>query len=441
MSDRVVLLSVPGLRNQDLAEMPHLRGLASVGETATIVPSFPCVTCPVQANMTTGRLPVDHGVVANGFYWREKREVEMWTGWNELITSPQIWDVLHDQRPGTTSAVWFPLHSKGCGADYVCTPAPKHLPNGSESLWCYTKPESLYEELLPTLDHFPLHHFWGPLANIHGSQWIADSAIEAARRYTPDFFYIYLPQLDYAAQRDGPNSEMARIAAAQLDEVIGQLVSSLNDAYGDPRPLWLIASEYVIVPVDHVLYPNRMLRAAGLLEIREAQGRELLDFENSRAWAMVDHQFSNVFVRDADPDVTKQVADLFRDSEGVAEVLIGDERRIYEMDHPRSGEVILISTANSWQAYYWWEDDTRAPEFARKVDIHQKPGYDPAEMFIDPAAGGISLDATRVRGSHGAPAKTDSQRGLIVASEKGVLVGEALADTDVFDLVLRQYGI
>ncbi len=441
MNDRVVLLSIPGLREKDLSEMPELRALAAEGEVSSLVPSFPCVTCPVQANMTTGRLPNEHGVVANGFYWRDRHEVEMWTAWNDCILRPQIWDVLKEQRPGVSTAVWFALHSKGCGADYVCTPAPKHEPDGSESLWCYTKPEGYYEELLERLDHFPLQHFWGPLANIHSSAWIADSAVLAAERFRPDFFYIYLPHLDYAAQKTGPDSPLAHTALGQLDEVIGKLVAGFRRAYGEPQPLWLVASEYVIVPVDHVTYPNRILREAGLLEVRPEQGHELLDFEQSRAWALVDHQFSHVFVREGDAAVVERVAKCFVGREGIAEVLVGDDRARYGLDHPRSGEVVLVSTPNSWQAYYWWLDDAQAPPFARTVDIHRKPGYDPAEMIFDPQTMSISLDATQVRGSHGSPAREAWQRGIVIASQRGTLVGRALADTDIFDLVLRQYGI
>ena len=161
MPDQVVLLSIPGLRAKDLAAMPQLARLAAAGEQATLVPSFPCVTCPVQAAMTTGTLPGEHGVVANGFYWRDKREIEMWTAWNDCILRPQIWDRLHERDSAITSAVWFPLHSKGCGADYICTPAPIHNPDGSESLWCYTKPTELYGELRDTLGHFPLAAFLG----------------------------------------------------------------------------------------------------------------------------------------------------------------------------------------------------------------------------------------------------------------------------------------
>lgn len=441
MSARVILLSIPGLRCEDLPAMPNLRAMAELGEQAVLAPSFPCVTCPVQANMTTGRTPREHGVIANGFYYRERHEFEMWTAWNDCIEAPQIWDILHRDRPGTTSAVWFPLHSKGCGADYICTPAPKHNPDGTESLWCYTRPENLYEELLPQLDHFPLQHFWGPLANIFSSQWIADSAIEAAKRYRPDFFYIYLPHLDYAAQKTGPDSEVAQISTGQLDEVIGKLRNEMSAAYGDPEPLWIVASEYTILPVDHVTYPNRLLREAGLLTVRDEADGEYLDFAASRAWAMTDHQLSHIFVEGRDANVIDKVVELFTGQEGIAEVLHGNRLTECHLDHANCGDVVLVSVPTSWQAYYYWLDEARAPGFARKVDIHNKPGYDPVEMHVDLVKWGIPLDATLVRGSHGAPAQSEAQRGPIISSRPGVLGGASLADTDVAGIVLRQFGL
>ncbi|HZZ29862.1 MAG TPA: alkaline phosphatase family protein, partial [Pirellulales bacterium] len=199
----LVLLSIPGLRERDLASMPRLRELTRNGEQAVLTPSFPCVTCPVQANMTTGKLPSQHGVIANGFYWRDKQQVEMWTAWNDCIQAPQIWDFLSQHGDELTTAVWFPLHSKGANADLICTPAPVHNPDGSESLWCYTRPTELYGQLRDGLGHFPLKHFWGPLANIQSTAWIVGSAIIAARQSHPQFFYIYLPHLDYAAQKFG----------------------------------------------------------------------------------------------------------------------------------------------------------------------------------------------------------------------------------------------
>jgi hypothetical protein len=391
--------------------------------------------------MLTGKLPSEHGVVANGFYWRDQLRVEMWTAGNDKIAAPQIWDLLHQHDPSLTSAVWFPMLSKGCGADYVCMPAPVHHPDGSESLWCYTKPAPLYGELHEQLGHFPLQHFWGPLANIRASAWIADSAIWAASRYRPRFFFVYLPHLDYAAQRDGPDSPQAMTALVELDEVLGKLARGVAEACGQASTLWLVASEYVIVPVDHVTYPNRLLRDAGLLKVRDEGDGQQLDLAASRAWCLVDHQCSHVFVRDGESEVVERAHRLLESTPGIAEVLAGDQRSKYGLDHERSGDLVVISSVNSWQAYYWWLDDSRAPAYARTVDIHRKPGYDPVELCLDPATKSIPLDATLIKGSHGAPASSPQQRGVFLSSQPGVVDSEEIADTDVAATVLRQFGV
>lgn len=441
MPEHVILLSVPGLRRQDLSHMPRLSALVAGGDCGELVASFPGITCTVQANMTTGLMPNEHGVVANGFYFRDSGRVEMWTSPNSCIERPQLWDILHEHDSGLTAASWFGLHSIEAGADIICWPAPKHNPDGTESLWCYSKPEPFYAELLEKFGHFPLQHFWGPFANIKSTEWIVSSAIFTAERFHPNLFYVYLSHLDYAAQKDGPNSPAALKAVTELDEQIGRLVDGFTSAYAGAKPLWLVASEYVITPVDHVSYPNRLLREAGLLKVKTENGREHLDFATSQAWALVDHQFSHVFVRDANPTIVAQVCELFRNHPGIAEVVPRAELDNYELNHPLAGDVVLISTPNSWQAYYWWFDDALAPEFARTVDIHRKPGYDPVEMFWDPVNKGIPLDATLVKGSHGAPARDPSQRGVLLSSERGVFVEQPLADTDVADIVLRQFGI
>ena len=441
MTSSVFLLSVPGLRPNDIKSMENLQAVAEKGERANLIPSFPCVTWPVQSNMVCGSQPQDHGVVANGFFWRDSQEVEMWTAWNEKIQQPQVWDLLAQR--GKQSAVWFPMLSKGCSAQNVCMPAPVHNPDGTESLWCYTKPETLYGELLAEHGHFPLQNFWGPQAGIASSRWIVDSAITAAGRFKPDFFYIYLPHLDYAAQRSGPDSDEAQNAVLELDNLLGKLFQEMPRVM-KKDVLWLVASEYAIVPVNHVSYPNRILRSAGFLNVYLNDG-EWIDFRTSKAWALVDHQFSHIFLQQPVSNTdAEEIAELFRDSPGIAEVVVGKDRKKYQLDHPRSGEIILISEPESWQAYYYWQEDEKAPPFARTVDIHRKPGYDPVELFFDPATKSIPLDASLVKGSHGAPATRSDQQGIFSSSHPGLLKKSgfhngALHDYNVCQLILDQF--
>lgn len=412
--------------------MPKLQALTASGSQQRLTTSFPAVTWPAQASMLTGKLPDQHGVIANGFYWREQKEVEMWTAWNEKIQLPQIWDLLHEVSADIKSLAWFPMLSKGSGADYICMPKPVHNPDGSESLWCYTQPQQYYGDLIETIGHFPLQHFWGPLANIKSSEWILHSAVKAITDFRPQFSYIYIPHLDYAAQKTGPNSPAALQAVTDLDDIMGQMINGVHATLGKDNVVWMIASEYVISEVDHVSYPNRLLREAGLLHVLSQEDGEHLDLD-SPAWALVDHQIGHIFVRDRCPETIEQVRQIMEQQEGIAEVLAGDERSKYGLEHERSGDVITVSASNSWQAYYWWLDDTLAPGFARTVDIHRKPGYDPVELHFDMETKSIPLDATLIKGSHGAPVTDDAQRGVILSNCSAVLEGRDWLDTELCD--------
>ncbi|MBX3442921.1 MAG: alkaline phosphatase family protein [Planctomyces sp.] len=440
MPRTVVLLSIPGLRAGDVGSMPRLQGLARRGDSVPLRPSFPAVTCPVQVNLTTGVGPEQHGVIANGFHWREKGQVEMWTAWNSAVEAPQLWETLKQRDSSITSAVWFPLLSKGAKADFICTPAPIHNPDGSESLWCYTVPTEMYGTLRDSLGHFPLMNFWGPLSSIKSTAWIVDSFVQSAHVQRPRFSYIYLPHLDYAAQKFGPDSTQALTALAELDLAIGALVDGFAAA-GIDDVTWLAASEYVITPVSRVGYPNRVLREAGLFSPKEDAGAELLAPAECRAFAMVDHQFAHVYVRDA-ADVPRAAAAL-RSDPTVAEVLVGDERGRVGLNHPRSGEIVITAHPDAWFAYYWWLDDARAPGFARTVDIHRKPGYDPVEMFIDMPSKRTPLDATLVKGSHGLTSHDAALTGVLVSSDGALLGGAAdgLRDVDVAGRVFQAFGV
>jgi predicted AlkP superfamily pyrophosphatase or phosphodiesterase len=274
------------------------------------------------------------------------------------------------------------------------------------------------------------------MANIKSTDWIVDSAVIAANRFQPRFSYVYLPHLDYAAQKSGPNSPQALQAVADLEKAIARLVQGFASARLKDIH-WLFASEYVIQDVSAVSYPNRALRQAGLLQLREENGREYLVPGESEAWALVDHQLAHVFV--SDPTRVGSVADLFRHHPLIKHVLIGTDRGRFNLDHPRSGDVVLISDPDAWFAYYWWEDDSRAPEFAQTVDIHRKPGYDPVELFIEMPAKKIPLDATLVRGSHGYPADDPSRCGVLVSSHP--LAESRYRDIDVAPLILEKFGV
>lgn len=435
-TSHLILLSVPGLRPADIdqANTPTLHAWANGGVMAELIPTFPCLTSCVQASMFTGVGPDRHGIIANGFFYRDRDEVEMWTGWNHLIEAPQIWEAL--QAKGITSAVWHAQNIKGAAADFIVTPAPIHEPDGTTKLWCYSKPEGLYQQLLDALGHFPLQHYWGPLSNIESTRWIFRGAQWLMAKHAPNFHWIYVPHLDYAMQKYGPNSPQAKAALAELDREVSAFAQWVAGSPLAKDAVFLVAGEYAMTDVRGVVFVNRILREAGLLRLEERAGAEYLNLEGSEAFALVDHQLAHVFIRDRKISSAK-VAKLFESAPGIAAAYAGSERAKLGMTHERCGDVVLVSEEDHWLAYYWWLDDAKAPPFARTVDIHRKPGYDPVELFFDPRTRGIPLDASLVKGSHGVSATGSQHRTAVICSRPIVrlAIRRTVRDTDLFDLV------
>jgi hypothetical protein len=390
--------------------------------------------------MLTGATPSEHGVIANGFYFPERSEVEFWVGRHSVIQRPTIFTRLARERPGITSAAWHLQNIKDADATFIVTPAPIHEPDGTMKLWCYSKPDGLYQELLTPLGHFPLQHYWGPLANIQSTRWILEGALWLAQHHAPNLQYIYLPHLDYAAQKNGPNSLEAGRSLEELDKALADFLERYEALPGAEKTVWILAGEYALTPVSGAIHPNRILREAGLLKVREERGGEYLDLAGSDAFAMVDHQFAHVFVNRGDPE---RIAELFASSADIPDIIVGRERHAMGMDHPRSAPVILISRPDRWFSYYWWLDDAAAPPFARTVDIHAKPGYDPVELFIKMPERQIPLDASLVKGSHGAPVTQPDQQTVLITTEPRLLeaLPDPLRDVDIYQILCRCFGL
>ena len=444
-TENLILLSVPGLRPQDITPelTPTLFEWARGGAMAELTPTFPCVTSPVQASMWTGAPPGEHGVVANGFYHRDRHEVEFWVGRNGVIAGEQIWDVIAAGDPDITSAVWHAQNIKDAAADFIVTPAPIHEPDGTTKLWCYSKPDELYQELLDEIGHFPLQHYWGPMAGIESTQWILRAASLLIDVQAPSLHWIYLPHLDYASQVFGPNDCMTHNALAELDERLAAFAEQVHASTIGEDAVFLVAGEYALTDVSGVVYPNRVLREAGLLTVREEGGHEQVDFVESAAFAVVDHQLAHVYVKDSDPATVARAKEALAGRTGVAGAYAGNERKEIGLDHERAGDIVLVAAHDHWFAYYWWLSNAAAPSYARTVDIHRKPGYDPCELFIDPSTKAISLDATLVKGSHGAPAVEARQRTALIcsAATAAVETDKRYRDTDIKRIALELLGI
>jgi predicted AlkP superfamily pyrophosphatase or phosphodiesterase len=416
----LVVLDVVGLTPRLLAHMPRLAAVARSGWQAELGTVLPAVTCPVQATLLTGALPSEHGIVGNGWYFRGLGEVLLWRQHNALVGGDKLWDAARRKSPGYTVANVCWWYAMGARVNWTVTPRPVYHADGRKDPDCYTYPPELHDELTSALGTFPLFSYWGPGAGLASSSWICGAARQIMTRHDPDLTLVYVPHLDYDLQRHGPGGPAAAAAAASLDGVLAPLL----DAATARGATVVVLSEYGITPASRPVHVNRALRREGLLNVHTQAGMEYLDPWTSRAFAVADHQVAHVYVADpADlPAAQKVCAGLA----GVAEVLDGPGKAAAGLDHPRAGDLVLVAEPDAWFSYYYWLDDTRAPDFARLVEIHRKPGYDPAELFFDPAAPGaakrraavalarkklgmrylmnvVGLDAgaAAVRGSHG----------------------------------------
>jgi predicted AlkP superfamily pyrophosphatase or phosphodiesterase len=453
MPDKTVVLCTVALTRELLGDAtPRLKAFADGGALVPLGGVTPAVTAAVQSTYLTGRMPSAHGAVGNGWLFRDTMEVRLWQQSNRLVQAPKVWEA----APGLTCANlcwWFAMYSS---ADVTVTPRPMYPADGRKIPDCYTKPGDLRDRLQAELGQFPLFKFWGPGASIDSTRWIADAAKIVDRQFDPALSLVYLPHLDYDLQKLGPHGDIGR-QLGELDAVAGELI----DFYEGRGARVIVLSEYGIVPVSRPVHPNRILRAAGLVAYRMELGREVIDIGGSEAFAMADHQISHVYVRD--PARVDEVRALFEGVPGIGEVLDEAGKREYGLDHERSGELVLIAEPDSWFTYFYWEDDARAPDYARTVDIHRKPGYDPVELFLDPAirvpplAIGsriirrklgfrtlldvIPLDPTLVRGSHGRIPDDPAKGPLLMTRQADLLPDGELAATDVHDLILRHLGV
>lgn len=373
---RTVVINVVGLTRALLG--PHTPNLNKLAEqSADIEPSIPAVTSSAQATYLTGKPPKDHGIVANGWYFREMNEVWLWRQSNRLIQAPKVWDIARERDPSFTCSNTFWWHAMATTADITLTPRPLYLADGRKLPDCYTYPLELREELTEKLGQFPLFHFWGPATSIKSSQWIADAAKYVDEKHQPSLQLIYLPHLDYALQKFGPEGDVAK-DLEEIDTVVGDLLEFFTTR--DCRVM--VLSEYGIQPVSRPVHPNRMLRDANMLSLKVDLGREYLDFDTCRAFAVSDHQIAHVYIHNTD-DIA-QVRSIFENAPGIAHVLDRTEQAAWGLDHERSGELVLLAEPDSWFTYYYWQDDKRAPDYAHQVEIHKKPGFDPCEMFLNP---------------------------------------------------------
>lgn len=450
---KTVVIDIVALSSRVIGEQtPFLKSWIEKKQQAVIEPVLPAVTCSAQSVYLTGKMPNENGIVGNGWYFQDECEIKFWRQSNRLVQSEKIWDKLKAENPDFTCANLFWWYNMYSTVDYAVTPRPLYPADGRKLPDCHSQPMDLRDRLQKELGQFPLFSFWGPNANISSTQWIADAAKKVDEWYNPTLNLIYLPHLDYALQKYGIDFDKIGKSLQEIDTVVVDLITYF-ESQGTQV---ILLSEYGITSVDTPIHINRILRSAGWIQVKNELGLETLDAGTSQAFAVADHQVAHVHIQDE--KVYEQVKSLLENTPGIEKVLDKKAQKAYGLDHERSGDLVVVADENSWFTYYFWLDDEKAPDYARCVDIHRKPGYDPVELVLDPKirvpllkVGSkvlkkklgfrylmdvIPLDASLVKGAHGRIPESDLDKPVFIA-DRAINTQEKLKSTQVFELIYQ----
>ncbi len=450
--NQTAVINVVGL-TPDLigVHTPFLKKWSEKGHMASVKAMLPAVTCSVQSTYLTGKMPDEHGIVANGWYFREMDEIKFWRQSNKLVQTEKIWETAKKKNPEFTCANLFWWYNMNSAVDYLVTPRPIYRADGVKIPDILTWPAGLRDELQTSLGQFPLFNFWGPNTHIGSSKWISESAMYVQNKYNPTLSLVYLPHLDYNLQRIGPNDEAIEQDLKEIDDVCSELITF----YEEKGVRVIVVSEYGIEQVSNPVSINKELRKHGYITVREEKGGEILIPGSSRAFAVADHQIAHIYIRDEmDIPVVKKIVE---EIPGVEQVLDDKGKEEFHLNHSRSGELVAISDEYSWFTYYYWLDDHKAPDFAPTVDIHNKPGYDPAELLIDPRISFpklkaglrlmqkkmgfrykmdlIPIQGDGVKGSHGRIPSSIGKNPVLITRQKNKIFRNILNPVDIYSII------
>lgn len=439
----VIVLNIVGLAPEHLLMedvLPNITGLLKNGFKAPLLPSFPEVTCSVQSSIATGHYPEEHGIIANGLFIKDEFRIAFWEQASSLVQKKRIWDIVKERRPELKTALLFWQNSLYANSDIVVTPRPLHTEKGLVQ-WCYSKPVGYYEEIVEATEPFDLKHYWGPLASFKSSEWIANAAVYTLKKHKPNLMFVYLPHMDYSCQRFGLEPQRLRQELENVDELVGRILKTIEECGMRDDTTIIGLSEYPFHEVSSSLSPNIILRNNGFLSVRKIGGKEYLDLECGRAFAMVDHQMAHIYINNSE-DI-ERVKKLFLETEGIKYVFGQDEKKKHQIASPRSGDLIIVSDVDKWFNYYYWNSLELAPDFAFTVDIHNKPGYDPLELIFDHATKTISLDTRLIKGSHGFPSAEGDKMAAFFMSGMGAEFErkDVIETIDIAPLIYSLLGI
>ena len=379
---RTVVLNVVGLTPAMVKSgAPNLARWAAGAALARIRPAFPAVTCTAQSDYLTGRYPTTHGIVGNGWYAREDAEIRFWKQSNKLVQAPKIWERARGARPHVhvRQRVLVVQHVFDRGLHrHAAADVSGRRPKAARRLHRARR---------------SARRASGEARDVPALQLLGTESVD---RVEPVDCGIGEARRSRSSRRRSRSStcrtstttcsasvraiRRRRADVRQVDDLCGDLI-----AFYEARGVQVvILSEYGLCDVTTPVHLNRVLRQHGLVAVREELGLEVLDPGASAAFVVADHQVAHVYVNDPSRQ-TSRSARSSRRRRASSGCSMPRARAAHRIDHARAGDLVAIAEPKAWFTYYYWLDDRRAPDFARTVDIHRKPGYDPVELLLDPA--------------------------------------------------------
>jgi predicted AlkP superfamily pyrophosphatase or phosphodiesterase len=418
MAKYVIIIDIVGLEKRHISEdlTPNICKISRGGETRNLETVFPAVTCTVQSSLLSGTYPEVHGIISNGLFDKQNYAVSFWEQSSNLVQADRIWDTLKMSGSSYKTAVLFWQNTMYSNADIVLTPRPLHL-DESMIMWCYSKPPGFYEKIAEKIGKFDLTSYWGPFTSRKSSEWIEQATELVLENERPNFLFTYIPHLDYSFQKNGTSYNNLKDDLKFVDDLVGRLIKKVSDLGIIEDTQFIIFSEYGFTNVCSDIPLNTILRENDVLSVRGIEGLEYLDLEYSKAFAMVDHQVAHIYIKE---NYRNSVRKILEGIKGVDLILDDELKQRFRINHVRSGDLIAVSDKDKWFSYYWWYEPLKAPSFARKVDIHRKPGYDPVELFFDPTTKSIPLNGKLIKGSHGRLSSQHESGPVYVSNMKNI---------------------
>lgn len=434
----VVVVDVPGLSPSLMKRtdrLPTIRLIQSEASYSGVKPVFPSILDSAHATLTTGVPTNEHGIIGSHYFDRHTMEVRSWNASAHTVLAERIWTRAKKANPEFTCAALFLSNLCYAGCDFYVTLAPALGLNGEAIGLPVSKPKDLYKSLAKTLGEFQHGWWWGPSVSFKGSEWVGKAVVSVLEQFHPTLTMACMPNLLYVLLRYGPSSPQTLLELGKVDG----LVKAIFEGCQKEGAEFVLMSSFGTSDVKDSVDLNLVLRRLNLLDIREVGGKEYVDWGNSEAVAVVSHQIGHVYTHHERGAIT--VRELLKEVEGIDMVLGEQEKKDLRIDHPRSGDLVVVARKDRWLNYHWWMDDAKAPPFMKHIGWGGKAGADPLELFVNKDTRSVETHTDLIHGSFGRPAKESSENGILLVAKHKEKLKDPIPATELPALFCRLAGL